>query len=103
MQRVQLSTFSRIASAPARRPARPAFCSSSLGAVGHPSAAGYAIARPAGLGNTLRSYGYFALRAQYASAFVRALNRRARNAPGSIPRWRDRIASWIGGISGLPH
>ena len=54
-----------------------------MGAVGHPSAAGYAIARPAGLGNTLRSYGYFALRAQYASAFVRALNRRARNAPGS--------------------
>ena len=103
MQRVQLSTFSLIASAPARRPARPAFCSSSMGAVGHPSAAGYAIARPAGLGNTLRSYGYFALRAQYASAFVRALNRRARNAPGSIPRWRDRIASWIGGISGLPH
>ena len=51
-----------------------------MGAVGHPSAAGYAIARPAGLGNTLRSYGYFALRAQYASAFVRALNRRARNA-----------------------
>lgn len=43
-----------------------------MGAVGHPSAAGYAIARPAGLGNTLRSYGYFALRAQYASAFVRA-------------------------------
>ena len=74
-----------------------------MGAVGHPSAAGYAIARPAGLGNTLRSYGYFALRAQYASAFVRALGGRARNAPGSIPRWRDGIASWIGGISGLPH
>ena len=64
-----------------------------MGAVGHPSAAGYAIARPAGLGNTLRSYGCFALRAQYASAFVRALNRRARNAPGSIPHLNDLLAA----------